>query len=231
MLGRITPLRTKIALAGAVLFLLVIALVIFDRRGDSPARPPQAVVDPATAAENNFARSMLLTLDDFPADWVEIPGALPPAIPDICSALIPAPIGSASSTTFSPGAGGGGTAEYVLTFATLQDATALMDALTPIANCFVEELLLPAHGTDLLQVTDATVAALQVPIEGARTSAFEITGTAVIPTLSQEPLAVHDDYLFILRGTTVAEVRIRSIPPPDAQTRADLAAKAAAKLK
>ncbi len=235
MVGQITPLRSKtswfLAAVALAVVLIVIALILFARRDDSPARPPQAVVDPATAAENELAAAMLLTLDEFPADWAEIPGAVPSAIPDICSAIVPAPIGSASSTTFSPGEGGSATVEYVLTYSTAKEAATVLDAITLLSNCYIEELLRPASDQALLEVTDATAAPFSLPLEGLRTSAFEITATALIPALSQEPLTIHDDYIFILRGSTLAEITIRSVAAPDPAARATVASKAASKLK
>ncbi|MEX2158412.1 MAG: DUF4352 domain-containing protein [Dehalococcoidia bacterium] len=140
------------------------------KSGDDPA-------DAATgnSSEDELARSMLLTLSDFPTGWAEEPDDSEESPFDECD---PGPAqgrtGHAETGDFSSD-GTASISESLSTFSTADETRSALDQISSKADCFVAVVDDGKLDDDEATYSDASFSRLSFPEHGNRTEAYRIS--------------------------------------------------------
>lgn len=147
--------------------LLALAIVTGCSGGDKP--PPNN--------EDDFARSMLLDLDDFPAGWVEAGegadrGVDEPGTPIQRCATQEGRTGRASSPDFAPAPGASTITETIVVFDDKDAALAAIDQTAELVACAINALNNGELDSDGLSVSAARAEELELSTHGDASRAY-----------------------------------------------------------
>jgi hypothetical protein len=213
----------KTVAALAVLSLVFVAVAC---GGSSTPKATPTAVD-----ETAFAKSMLLTVNDFPSGWTETPSSASGEDPlkKECNLNEDARTGRAETGDFAESEGKPSLSESVLTFANAKDAVAALDQTTATVDCGIKAFNDGKLDSDGIAFSDAASRKLSLNAPGDKSYAYEIDVTG---KSSGSDVAVHLVVVYAVVGRIGYSLTAVSTDAP--YKAADLepfAKKAAAKLK
>lgn len=141
----------------------------------SPSPSPSPTTSPDPHAEDDLARSLLLTVNDLPTGWSETPPDDEEKNPfDECDrGSPPGATGEAETNNFSRG-GAAAFSEDVVVFAAQADAVSSLDRIQGLADCLVALINDGKLDTDEAEFSDAKFGAMSFPSFGDVTDAYRL---------------------------------------------------------
>ncbi len=187
---------------------------------------------PTPVDETAFARSMLLTVDDFPTGWTETPSSTDNGenpMEKECNPKQEARTGRAETGDFSATDSASSVSESVLVFAKPADAMAALDKTSGIVDCGIKAFNDGKLDSNGIAFSDATSRKLSLDAPGDKSYAYQIDVTG---TVGGEQATVHLVVVYAVSGrvgySLTAQTTDQSYRAADLE---DVAKKAADKLK
>lgn len=128
-------------------------------------------VPTATPNEDALAKSLLLTVDDFPVGWAEEAQSNSPSPLDKCKPSAEGERGKSESGNFSNG-GSSSVSETVGVYDTADHVSASLDQVGALGDCVTKALDDGELDTDAATFSDASFSPLSFTAYGDRTSAY-----------------------------------------------------------
>lgn len=188
--------------------------------------------------EDAFAESLLLQKSDLTKEWIQRPssgtgntGSSGPNPFSVCVPATPAPLGVATSPTF--------TYSYlydfiesIAVFASDADAAAAVKVRDSFAECIASVMRSGASDTSDVRVTSATVTRLVIAGAPAGTSGNRIAVTTASAATGKptNPSISHYDFIFFFNGRVAASLLDYSIVPMPATLLTDIVQRANSRI-
>lgn len=166
-------------------------LVVACGGSSSPKATPTPVATPAPVDETAFAKSMLLTVNDFPSGWTESPSSAASEDDPLTKQCNPKPAtrtGRAESGDFAESESAPSISETVLVFTQASAARAELDKISDVVSCGVKAFNDGKLDSSGITFSDAASKNLSFDAPGDKSYAFQIDVTG---TTSQGAATVH----------------------------------------
>jgi hypothetical protein len=212
--------------------------------GKSPAASSSAAAGKTTTTatpepskdETAFAKSMLLSADDFPSGWVETPNTTDtednPVTAQCGKAAEKGKTGRATSSDFAAGENSASIGEDVIVFARDDAAAAGIEAVPALIDCAVKLINDGKVNNADIEFSGTTSKKIMVDAPGDRSYAFQIQMTGKAAVQPDQEVTVYLTLVFAKKGRVGYQLTAqRTGEPPDPAEVAAYATKAAAKLK
>ena len=205
----------------------------------SASKSPAASKTPTAASsgkdETAFAKSMLLTADDFPAGYIETPSTRDPEnnpLQEACGrAAENGKTGRADGSDFSSSPDAASISETVIVFGKESDATAGIAAIPALIDCAVQAINAGKLNTNGVEFSGTTSETIALDAPGDKSYAFVVRTTGKAPG-QEGDLAVVFTLVYARKGRIGYQLVVTgSGEPLDPAEIAAYAQKAAAKVK
>ncbi len=214
------------ALIGAAL------LVVACGGSSTPKATPTPQTPPTPVDETAFAKSMLLTVNDFPSGWTESPSSATSdddPLTKQCDPKASTQTGKAQSGDFAESEGAPSISESVLVFTTASAAMAELDKNPDVVKCAVAAFNDGKLDSNGITFSDAASKSMSFDAPGDKSYAYQIDVTG---TTSQGQATVHIIAAYAVVGRVGYTLTAQSTDQPYSATDLETYAKKAAdKLK
>lgn len=201
----------------------------------SPAASQTPTAD-ASKEETAFAKSMLLTAEDFPSGWVETPNTTNDEdnpLNAVCGkATEKGKTGRATSSDFAADANAPTISEVVIVFGKDDDASAAIDAVPALIDCAVKAINDGKLNNSGVEFSGTASKKVTVAAPGDKSYAFQITTTGKVTGQAGSEETLYFTLVFAKKGRIGYQISAQgSGEPPDPAGDAAYAKKAAEKIK
>ena len=203
----------------------------------SPAAGKTPTVAPKTEKdETAFARSMLLSADDFPSGWVETPSTAEDEenpLNELCGeAAEKGKTGRAEGSDFAADANSASISEVVIVFGKAAEAGTAIDKIPALIDCAVKAIDDDKLSSPGVEFSGTTSKKITVDAPGDKSYAFQIQMTGKATEQPDQEVTVYLTLVFAKKGRVGYQLTAqRTGEPADPAEIATYAKKAAAKLK
>jgi hypothetical protein len=209
--------------------------VVFAACGGSSKKSPTAT-PAAPKDETAFARSMLLSADDFPSGWVETPNTTDtdenPINAQCGKPAEKGKTGRAASSDFAADENSASIGEVVIVFARDDDAAAGIEAVPALIDCAVKLINDGKLNSPGVEFSGTTSKKVTVDAPSDISYAFEIQMTGKATAQPDQEVTVYLTLVFAKTGRVGYQLTAQGTgEPPDPAEVATYARKAASKLK
>ena len=219
----------------ALMLIVPSLLIAVAACGGSSKKSPTATPEPPKD-ETAFAKSMLLTADDFPDGWVETPDRADNEenpLNEACGkAAEKGKTGRALSSDFAADANAASISEVVIVFGKDDDAATAIDKIPALIDCAVKAIDDDKLSSPGVEFSGTTSKKITVDAPGDKSYAFQIQMTGKATEQPDQEVTVYLTLVFAKKGRVGYQLTAqRTGEPADPTEIATYAKKAAAKLK
>ena len=187
---------------------------------------------PTPVDETAFAKSMLLTVNDFPTGWTETPSSTNDGenpMEKECNPKQAGRTGRAETGDFSESEGAPSISESVLVFAKPNDAMAALDKTPSVVDCAIKAFNDGKFDSNGIAFSDAASRKMSLDAPGDKSYAYQIEVTG---STSDGEVTVHLLVVYAVNGRVGYSLTAQTIDQPYGAADLEPVAKAAAdKLK